>query len=229
MSDEVVLEKTASDAPRTPAHLNVYATLRDRILFGDFAPGQAVTILGLQAELGAGMTPVREALRRLTSEGAIEMLGNRRLCVPVLVRKDVDELFFMRKMLEPELARRATQIIPDDEIEALRAIDAELNDTIERGDVKGYLRQNYLFHKRLYDNADAPVIADTVDRLWLRFGPSQRENCGRIGTANLPDKHIDLLQALAERDVFAAARAAGDDVMQGMKLYLMGGDSIDAG
>lgn len=228
MTDSAVLENAASEAAPTPAHQNVYAALRDQVLFGDLAPGQAITIQGLQSELGAGMTPVREALRRLTSEGAIEMLGNRRLCVPVLDRKDVDELFFMRKMLEPELARRAAQHIGPDEIEALRQIDDELNQTIERGDIKGYLRQNYLFHRRLYLNADAPVIADTVDRLWLRFGPSLRENCGRVGTANLPDKHADLIAALIDGDAFGAARAAGDDVMQGMNLYLMGGDSIDA-
>jgi DNA-binding GntR family transcriptional regulator len=213
---------------RTPAHQHVYQTIRELILFGDVAPGEAVTIQGLQERTDAGMTPVREALRRLTSEGAIEMLGNRRLCVPVLSRDEVEELFFMRKMLEPELARRATTRISDALIADMRRIDSALNDTIRRGDVQGYMRSNYRFHRMLYEQAGAPVIADTVDRLWLRFGPSQRATFGRVGTDRLPDRHLEILTALDARDLVGAARATGDDVMQGMQLHLYAPEPIDA-
>ena len=228
MIETKAVEKPGEKFSKTPEHQTVYMSIRDKILFGDFAPGDALTIQGLQAQTNAGMTPVREALRRLTSEGAIEMLGNRRLCVPILEASNVEELFFMRKMLEPELARRATQKVTDADVETLRQIDRRLNDTIDRGDVQGYLQQNYLFHKLLYDKAQAPIIAGTVDRLWLRFGPSLRENCGRYGTSNLPDQHAELLEALDARDAFGAARAIGDDVMQGMNLYLMAPEAIDA-
>lgn len=228
MERGLVLEKVAEADPKVPAHLHVYQKLRDLILFGDVAPGQALTIQGLQAATGGGMTPVRESLRRLTSEGAVEMLGNRRLCVPVLNKAHVEELFFMRKMLEPELARRAAAHVPERVIQQMRHIDRNLNETISRGDVQGYMRHNYLFHKTLYQHADAPMIADAVDRLWLRFGPSQRETFGRVGTSNLPDRHIEILAALDARDVDASARATGDDVMQGMALHLEGRDSIDA-
>ena len=68
-----------------PTHELIYRQLRDQVLFGDLAPGQAVTIQGLTDSLGAGMTPVREAIRRLIAEGALEFQGNRRVCVPLLV------------------------------------------------------------------------------------------------------------------------------------------------
>ena len=60
-------------------------------------------------------------------------------------------------------------------------------------------------------------MAATVDRLWLRFGPSLRVVCGRFGTLNLPDKHMDLLAAFARKDASAAAKAMAEDVTQGMK------------
>ena len=50
-------------ATKVPTHELTYVRLRDMILFGQLAPGQPVTIQGLIAELGAGMTPVREAIR----------------------------------------------------------------------------------------------------------------------------------------------------------------------
>jgi len=67
-----------------PNHERAYRRLRGMILYGDLAPGQAVTIQGLVERLASGMTPVREAIRRLTAEGALTLQGNRRLCVPVL-------------------------------------------------------------------------------------------------------------------------------------------------
>ena len=60
-------------------------------------------------------------------------------------------------------------------------------------------------------------MAATVDQLWLRFGPSLRVICGRFGTSNLPDKHADLLDAIARRDADGAARAMAEDVAQGMR------------
>ena len=79
--------KGPSDPVRLPAHELVYRDIRDQILFGEFEPGQPVTIQGLTDALGVGMTPVREALRRLTAEGALEFLGNRRIAVPVPARR----------------------------------------------------------------------------------------------------------------------------------------------
>ena len=67
-----------------PVHEITYRALKELLLFGEIAPGQAVTIQGLVARLEVGMTPVREALRRLISEGALEFQGNRRVSVPIL-------------------------------------------------------------------------------------------------------------------------------------------------
>lgn len=206
----------AETRSKSPAHQSVYETLRARILFGDIAPGQQVTIQGLVADLGAGMTPVREAIRRLTSEGALDMQGNRRVVVPELSENCVDELEFVRITLEPELARRAVEHVSDTLLSNLKMQDDALNTAISQGDIYGYLRHNYHFHATLNAAAQAPILATTVDRMWLRFGPSLRVVCGRYGTLNLPDKHADLLDALKHQDAEAAAHAMAEDVAQGM-------------
>lgn len=214
---DLTITRAISQGVKTPAHQHVYGRLRDLILFGHLAPGQAVTIQGLTSMLDAGMTPVREALRRMISEGALTQQDNRRVSVPVLSSACVEELGFMRKSLEPELARRAARRISDTQLQALTDIDDHLNDAILGGDVGGYLTWNYQFHAAVYEVAAAPIMTETVDRLWMRFGPSLRVVCGRFGTQNLPDKHADLLQALGARDPADAARAMAEDVAQGMR------------
>lgn len=202
---------------KTPTHLVVYERLRDMVLFGDLAPGQAVTIQGLVDMLDVGMTPVREALRRLISEGALEQQGNRRVCVPELTPEGVDEIHFMRGNLEPELARRALARLANSDLKTLTAIDRDLDAAIARGDISTYLAQNYRFHAEIYRIADAPLITEAVNRLWLRFGPSLRIVCGRAGTSNLPDQHAELLSAYRRGDPEGAAKAMADDVAQGME------------
>ncbi|MGC1497598.1 MAG: GntR family transcriptional regulator [Sulfitobacter sp.] len=208
---------TTDDTGKTPIHQHVYEQLRSKILFGDLAPGQAVTIQGITSELNAGMTPVREAIRRLIAEGALTHKGNRRVSVPVLTAKSVEELGFMRKSLETELTRRAAVRMTTTQLDELRLYDDDLNKAIAQGDIGGYLTHNYRFHAYIYSCAEASIITETVDRLWLRFGPSLRVVCGRFGTNNLPDKHKDLLEALSARDVEAAAKAMSEDVEQGIR------------
>ncbi len=203
-----------------PAHEIVYHKLRELILFGDIIPGQAITIQGLTSTLDAGMTPVREALRRLISEGALAFQGNRRVSVPVLTPENVNELMFARQAIEPQLIILATQRAAPADLDRLLAIDTQLDDAIERGDVKRYLRKNYEFHSQLYNLADAPILSSLADSMWLRFGPSLRVIIGRMGTQNMPDLHKACIEAMRAGDAHTAANAIKQDVVSGMEQVL---------
>lgn len=200
-----------------PAHEQVYRRLRAAVLFGELEPGQPVTIQGLTERLGVGMTPVREALRRLTAEGALEFRGNRRITVPALDAEAVEELTWARLALEPELARRAARVADEAAVAALRATDARLDRAIAAGDVAGYLRENHRFHAGIYALAGTPILQGMVEGLWLRFGPSLRVVCEGGGELGLPDRHKDMLAGLQARDGPAVADAMADDVRQGME------------
>ncbi|WP_236545214.1 GntR family transcriptional regulator [Tropicimonas marinistellae] len=202
---------------KTPEHQAIYARLRDMILFGEVAPGQSVTIHGLKERIGAGMTPVREAIRRLIAEGALENLENRRICVPEMTLNQLEQISFARLAIEPELALRAAQNADSALTEDLAEIDSRLDLAIERGDVKGYLEHNYRFHFRLYEQADADVLFTLAGGLWLRVGPSLRIVCGRYGTSNLPDFHDTAMDALAAGDPHKVCAYVEKDIRQGLE------------
>ncbi|UWR02547.1 GntR family transcriptional regulator [Ruegeria conchae] len=211
------------DEEKRPAHEQVYRTLKSQILFGDLVPGQPVTIQGLTDSLGVGMTPVREAIRRLISDGALIFQGNRRVSVPLLSANDIEQMIFARISIETELSRRTTRNISSTEIDHLEKLDQRLDLMIADGDVGGYLRLNHAFHQALYSHADAPILVDLAERLWLRFGPSLRIVCGRFGTQSLPDRHKDIIVALRNKDAEKAALATAQDIEQGMGMM---GDAL---
>ena len=215
-----LLSAHISFAPKAnlPAHEVVYRKIRDKVLFGELSPGQAVTIQGLVEEIGVSMTPVREAIRRLTAEGALINQGNRRVCVPQMDGKRFAELTFARQTIEPELARMAAQKITDQVISELGAIDECVDRAMDAGDVSGYMYENHRFHFTLYAQARSAILLPLAESLWLRYGPLYRIICGKWGTANMVDLHEETMAALAERDGAAAADAILKDIQQGFVI-----------
>lgn len=204
------------DARKIPTHEATYVRLRDMILFGLLEPGQPVTIQGLINDLGAGMTPVREAIRRLAAEGALLPQGNRRVIVPRLTPALLDQIAFARLTIETRLAELAAANLTPDLIARLDAIDARVDAAIRSGEVIAYLESNHAFHFALYEASNAPVLVDMARSLWLRFGPSLRIVIARGGALSLPDRHEEALAAMVAGDPAALARAMHFDIAQGV-------------
>ena len=162
------------DARKIPSHEIVYARLRDMILYGLLEPGQPVTIQGLVAQLEVGMTPVREAIRRLTAEGALMPQGNRRVTVPKMTPAILDQVGFARLTIEPMLAEKAGALLTPRLIDRLTQVDDGVNRAIRGGDIPAYLESNHAFHFALYEASGSAVLVDMARSLWLRFGPSLR-------------------------------------------------------
>jgi len=209
-------EPLSPSAVKMTEHEATYRRLRDMMMHGDLAPGQKVTLQGITASLGAGMTPVREALRRLTAEGALTLHENRRISVPHLTSSQLQELAFARLALEPRLAAMAVPHLDAGRIAQLRVLDTDVDTAIQKDDIAGYLAGNYRFHFTLYEAAKAPVLLSLVHSLWLRFGPSLRLVIEGGGTSG-PDRHKDALTAMQMADAEALARAIQADIEQGIE------------
>ena len=205
-----------AESRKIPSHEVTYARLRDMILFGHLAPGAPVTIQGLITDLGAGMTPVREAIRRLTAEGALLPQGNRRVSVPELKPDMLEQVAFARLAIEPKLAELAAGKLSLTQIDRLDVIDGAVTRAVEAGKLPDYLAANHAFHFALYEAAEAPVLLDLARSLWLRAGPSLRAVIDRYGRDVAPDLHREALAAMRAGNAKAVARAIEADIQQGV-------------
>ena len=200
------------------AHDKVYRALRTRILHGEMAPGEALTLRGIGKTYGVSMTPAREAVRRLVAEGALSLSSSGRVSTPELSNERIEELATLRAMLEPELASRALPRAHFALIDRLEAINATVSQMIARHDAAGYIRMNLEFHRTLYLRAQAPAMLAVTETVWLQLGPTMRALYGRLNRTEPPPHHRLILAALRAGDEPGLRLAVRTDATQGLRL-----------
>ncbi|MEL6550351.1 MAG: GntR family transcriptional regulator [Pseudomonadota bacterium] len=206
------------ELPGTAAHDKVYRALRTRIMHGELAPGEALTLRGIAKEFDVSMTPAREALRRLTAEGALVLSASGRVSTPELSNERIEELASLRALIETELSSRALPRAHLALVERLQTINASVGQAIARKDAVGYIRTNLEFHRTLYLRAQAPAMLAMAETVWLQLGPTMRALYGKLKRTEGPVQHRIILAALKAGDEPGLRLAVRTDVTQGLRM-----------
>lgn len=190
----------------------IYQALREGVWSGAFAPGQSITIMALAEQMETSAMPVREALRQLVAEEAIQMMPNRTVMVPVLSHGAFDEITTLRKHAEGLLAERAATRISDADLQTLRELEKKMAGLAAQRDLDTYLRMNREFHFTVYRAARSEIYMSLVERLWLRVGPLIRYALNDREFESSSDNHQLAIDALARCDGDTARRAFEQDI-----------------
>ncbi|MDR6755609.1 DNA-binding GntR family transcriptional regulator [Mycoplana sp. BE70] len=198
-------------------HEYAHRRLRQAIMVGSIRPGEALTIRGIAEAMESSPTPVREALRRLSSEGALKVLDNRRIMVPKMTADRFGELIALRTVLEQHAARRAVVHITEKQIDRLVEIDKAQDEAIARKDsATALLLLNQEFHRTLYTANPDQIIMPMVESVWLQLGPFLGIAMEYVEQLYFVDRHQEAIAALRKRDGDAVAAAIGADIREGI-------------
>ncbi|MFF3494534.1 GntR family transcriptional regulator [Streptomyces sp. NPDC002795] len=142
-----------------------YAELRDQILSGDLPAGSRLAQYALAESLNMSITPLREAIRRLSSEGLLTVDTHRDVRVSTMTADEARQLFEVRLSLDPTAAELAAKRRTDADIAAMRAaVDQLLPVTRQWGE--GALAAHRVFHQTLYRASRNDVLIKMLDDLW---------------------------------------------------------------
>jgi DNA-binding GntR family transcriptional regulator len=210
--DLLMLEKTAE----LKTNQWVYQLLRTNLLCGKIAPGFPLTIRGLAEALNVSPMPVREALHRLTCEGAVEAKNNRRVIVPLMTAEKFNELCEMRILLETHAAESALPYIREADISKLEDIDLSIDDAVQLGDVEATSLLNQDFHRSLYSANPFQIVVPLIESVWLQLGPFSRIAISKLEKIYIVDRHVEAIEALKQQNGFALRRAIEADIRDGI-------------
>ncbi|MEM7442636.1 MAG: GntR family transcriptional regulator [Pseudomonadota bacterium] len=196
----------------------VYRALNDALVVGRFEPGQVLTLDALSKSFGTSHMPVREALRRLAAEGALELTAGGSCRVPTVSRERLDHIFDARYALETLAVERAVPFVTGDVLRNVKQACAAHQAITGDDGVEALLRCNREFHFLIYGASGSEVLTQLIGLLWLRFGPYlrmlSRALGTRIGTAEFDNgaiHHLELVAALENQDIPAAVAAIRGD------------------
>jgi DNA-binding GntR family transcriptional regulator len=215
MTDENIDFSKLSAEDGETAQEWVYRALRFAVMSGQVLPGRALTIRGIAKMLGVSAMPVREALRRLTSEGALMMKANRRIMVPDVEPAKLSELIEMRIMLECHAAERALPYINDEKLAELLELNEIQNAAFNAPDPEGIIMGNQAFHKALYCAHPHPVSMPMIERVWLQLGPLHRLALASLEGHYETDRHVEIIRAIETRNPFGLKAAIEADIRDG--------------
>ena len=189
-----------------PLREQAYEIIKASILANELLPGERLTEEGLAAELSISPTPIREALARLHQEGMVQIVAHKGAFVAPISRKDVHEIYQIRRALETLALELSIEVIPDAELERMDALFAAIEKEIERGERKQFLESDLEFHNL--------IVQYCGNQRLIQILNSMRDQLVRIraflgGEPDLDvrasfEQHQRILAALKERD---AARA----------------------
>jgi DNA-binding GntR family transcriptional regulator len=203
--------------------MEVYDEVRSLIVLGTYPAGRPITEMDLCERLGVSRTPVREALRRLESDGLVRA-ARRGVTVVELDAKALRDAYLVRAALEALTAESAARRQRDGELSpadlARLAEHADLADRATRqGDLVAGVRHNRAFHQQVATLADNPAASGVLDRIWDQITVSTRASLtAPARPVQVDDEHRRLIRAITDGDPAAAAGHARDHVLATMAV-----------
>jgi DNA-binding GntR family transcriptional regulator len=202
--------QTASDSPipRQSLTLAVAEKLRDQIIRGEIPEGAQLRQDAIANQYRVSRIPVREALRQLDAEGLIAIVPNRGAVVPALSPEDIEELFSIRALLEPEVLKLSIPHLTEEDFTEAEAVLRKYVRELRREDhVSGWGRMNWQFHSILYSRANQPrsmAIIRNVNNSGERYTRLQLYLTHGMKRAN--EEHHRILELCRQREVSAASQ-----------------------
>ena len=192
-----------------------YFELKNSIMSGQVLPGEVLRIRGLADRYGVSPTPIREALKQLVAEHALEVLPNRSIIVPLLSRTKFDELTRIRLALEGLAAELAANRSDGKLVSNLEKLDRRMQEATNRESVQDYLGLNEEFHFTVYRASASPNLLNFIEILWLQVGPFLN-NLFRIGKFDYDVNafHGEIIQSLLKGDARAVGKAIQKDISE---------------
>ncbi|EWG10290.1 GntR family transcriptional regulator [Cytobacillus firmus] len=193
---------------RDTLHLKVCNVIREAIIRGDFKPGERLKQSDLAEKMGVSRMPVREAFRKLESEGLIKLEPHKGAVVKSISIKDIEEIYALRSELEKMAVYQSVDLLTDEDINQLSSLVAEME---KADDADTFVQYNIDFHRLLVKRCNWERLNSFIGTLWNGL-PQQTPHLltGQIETSNT--EHRKILEAVVKKDKETAANIVSEHI-----------------
>ena len=185
-----------------------HEAIRNSLLSGEWKIGEIYNEKAIAADLGISRTPVREALLELASQGLIVFLPRKGLMVNRFTRRDVDEIFELRKAIELAAVEKITRTSPPFDLFDIEESLLKQRKAANEKDFPAYMEADRLFHTRfseLTNNRRLIAILENLRDMIHMMGYKALSLEGRA--LEVIEEHQAIFEAVKKGNVEEARRA----------------------
>ncbi len=203
-----------------------YGRLREAILEGRLTSGSRINERSLAVTLGVSTTPVKDALRRLESEGLVVTLPRRGTYVATLDPEDTHELVLLRAALEGTAARLAAERYNGETETRLHDLLTQMELLTKASKSSLLVDINEEFHQEIHRLSRSPRIARMVESLRIHDRATRNRILSKADeTQRALREHKNVAKAILKNDPDAAEKAMRDHVLRSAHFYEVVGHS----
>jgi DNA-binding GntR family transcriptional regulator len=191
----------------------VTSMLRELIVTGELEPGTPLRQRDLAARLNVSATPVREALRRLESEGLVQSDEHRGATVADSALDATEENYLIRAALESLAAQLAATRISDEQLATIEKINTQITELADDDPSYGTLNRD--FHFTIYQAAGSPVLVSIMRMLWQAMPEGPKVDRPHHESAS---EHTAIIAALRAGDDDTASQLTHDHIAESRHL-----------
>lgn len=191
-----------------PLRDQIYAVLRRSIVTRELPPGAMINEFEIAARLGNSRTPVREAVKKLSDEGLIDVLAQSGTFVAEIDRAQVEEAYIVRIALECESVARAAPLMSDEHLQNLEDIIDRHKVALARDRFDEAIARDDDFHRYITQISGLAMLWRVVDTCKAQMDRCRMLTVPRPGHGTLTiEQHRAIVAALATRKPRAAIAA----------------------
>ncbi len=192
----------------------IFNTLRDAIVTGELRPGERLMEVNLAEKMGVSRTPVREAVRKLETEGLVTMIPRKGTHVAEISVKDIMDVLEVRAALDKLATELASKRIRQDNIRQLESIHKQYIASLRKENLQGAIKKDVEFHEVIYQASGNKKLVSVAGNL--------REQIYRFRVIYMKDfsnaedvlrEHQQILQAMSEGAAEKAGQLAEEHII----------------
>jgi len=175
--------------------------LRSMILSGELKPNERIGVAAAARDLGVSHIPVREAVQRLTAESLVESVPNRGPVVAGVCLQDLHDIYYVRRLLECDIARGAAPLYTEQDIAGIRqSLESLLEASPKEPGGKFWLAHR-AFHQAILRPATNRWSERILNLLWQNAERYHRLYMLVFGSLDtIHAEHKELVAAAAAKD-----------------------------
>jgi len=207
-----MITKTSSQKP-TALNEWTYQYLKEKILNLEISPGEQIHIEDFMEKLEVSRTPIREAFLRLANEGLVVVKPRVGYFVGEITEDDIRDLFEVRELIETRAARKAAELLSDEEIKTIEQLLNESEEAVKKNNIDKYLENEIEFHDYLQkhiQNKRFIAFMDSINDLTYRERKLSVRSAENIKQTLV--EHRRILEALQKKDSQQAEWFMGEHI-----------------